>query len=159
MRIILPAVSLLIVPVFLIAAAGGKTVTAGTSPEGYWQTLDDKTGEKKSIVKIWIDADGTLKGRIVEIFPGPGEDPEPLCDKCRGRLKDQKIIGMVFMWGFEQKGDKWVEGEIVDPENGRQYHCQVYTRNNGRELKVYGYIRLIVKVGRTQTWIRAERPL
>ena len=64
---------------------------------------------------------------------------------------------MVFMWGFYKKGDKWVEGEIVDPENGKQYHCQVYTADDGKELKVYGYIKLLVKIGRTQTWIRTDK--
>jgi len=133
-------------------------VTAGenTSPEGYWKTIDDKSGEVKSIVKVWVEEDGTLSGRIMKIFPKPGEDPDPVCDKCKGKLKNQKTLGMVFMWGFSPRGDKWVDGEIVDPENGKQYHCQVYTRNEGRELKVYGYIRLIVKIGRTQTWLRTD---
>jgi len=136
----------------MVNATGGHT-----SAEGYWQTIDDKTGEIKSIVKVWVDDKNTLNGRIVKIFPKPGEDPDPVCDKCKGRLKDRKIIGMVFMWGFHREGDKWVAGEIVDPENGKQYHCQVYTRNQGKELKVYGYIKFIVKIGRTQTWIRTDQ--
>ncbi|HDP96013.1 MAG TPA: DUF2147 domain-containing protein [Candidatus Aminicenantes bacterium] len=126
------------------------------SPEGYWKTIDDETGEVKSIVKVWIDETAMLRGRILKIFPKPGEDPDPVCDKCKGKLKDKKIIGMVFMWGFEKKGDHWVDGKIVDPENGKQYHCRVHTENGGSELKVYGYIKFIVKIGRTQTWIRTD---
>lgn len=127
------------------------------SPEGYWKTIDDETGEVKSIVKVWIDETATLRGRIVKIFPKPDEDPDPVCDKCKGKLKDKKIIGMVFMWGFKRRGDQWVDGEIVDPENGKKYHCRVHTEKGGGELKVYGYIRVIVKIGRTQTWIRTDQ--
>lgn len=126
------------------------------SPEGYWKTIDDKTKEVKSIVKVWIDSGGKLNGQILKIFPKEGEDPDPVCDKCKGKLKDKKTLGMVFMWGFYRKGDKWVKGEIVDPENGKQYHCQAYTKKDGKELKVYGYIKLIFKIGRTQTWIRTD---
>ncbi len=126
------------------------------SPEGYWKTIDDKTGNLKSIVRIWKE-NGKLKGRILKIFPKEGEDPDPVCDKCKGDLKNQKTIGMVFMWGFFREANKWIEGEIVDPENGKQYHCQIYTVKNGKELKVFGYIRIIFKIGRTQTWIRTDK--
>ncbi len=127
------------------------------SPEGYWKTIDDDTGEVKSIVKVWIDSNGKLLGQILKIFPKEGEDPDPVCDKCKGKLKNVKTLGMVFMWGFYRKDNKWVNGEIVDPENGKQYHCQVYTKKEGKELKVYGYIKLIFKIGRTQTWLRTDK--
>lgn len=128
---------------------------AYVSPEGYWKTIDDKTGEVKSIVKVW-NKNGKLKGQILKIFPKEGEDPDPVCDKCKGHLKNKKTLGMVFMWGFYKNGDKWINGEIVDPENGKQYHCQVFTAKEGKELKVFGYIRIIFKIGRTQTWLRTD---
>ncbi|MEN8153259.1 MAG: DUF2147 domain-containing protein [Acidobacteriota bacterium] len=125
------------------------------SPEGFWKTIDDKTGEVKSIVKVWKEA-GKLKGQILKIYPKEDEDPDPVCDKCKGHLKNVKTLGMVFMWNFYRSGDKWIEGEIVDPENGKQYHCQLYTVKDGKELKVFGYIKIIFKIGRTQTWLRTD---
>lgn len=144
---------------FILIFFVSMMMTSGeyVSPEGYWKTIDDKTGEVKSIVKVWIDSNGKLSGQIVKIFPKEGEDPDPVCDKCKGKLKNQKTLGMIFMWGFFKKGDKWVKGEIVDPENGKQYHCQVYTTKGGKELKVYGYIKVIFKIGRSQTWIRTDK--
>lgn len=125
------------------------------SPEGYWKTIDDKTGEVKSIVKLWVEA-GKLKGQILRIYPKEGEDPDPVCDKCKGHLKNVKTLGMIFMWDFYKSGNKWINGEIVDPENGKQYHCQLYTAKEGKELKVFGYIKIIFKIGRTQTWLRSD---
>lgn len=123
--------------------------------EGSWKTVDDKTKEVESIVKLWVE-NGELKGKIVKIFPKPGEDPDPVCDKCSGKLKNVRIIGMNFMWGFSKKGDKWVEGKIVDPDNGKTYRCQLEVTEGGKKLKVFGYIKIIFKIGRSQTWLRHE---
>lgn len=125
------------------------------SAEGFWKTVDDETNEVESIVKLWVEK-GELKGKIVKIFPKPGEDPDPVCDKCKGKLKDVRIIGMNFMWGFKKEKDKWVEGKIVDPDNGKTYHCQLVLTDGGKKLKVFGYIRIIFKIGRSQIWLRHE---
>ncbi|MCP4147119.1 MAG: DUF2147 domain-containing protein [bacterium] len=124
------------------------------SPVGMWKTIDDKTKEVKSIVKIWKHEDGTLKGRIEKIFPKPGEDPDPKCDKCKGDKKNQRILGMEFMWGFNGSGSNWEKGKIIDPENGKTYNCELEVVEKGKTLKVYGYVKVIFKIGRTQKWIR-----
>jgi len=126
------------------------------TPEGYWKTIDDNSGEVRSIVKIWVAEDGTLKGRIEKIFPKPNEDPDPLCEKCEGDKKNKRVLGMEFMWAFTGSGGNWRDGKILDPENGKVYHCQLEVLENGRKLKVFGYIRIIFKIGRSQTWLRCE---
>ena len=125
------------------------------SPVGYWKTIDDKTGELKSIVKIW-EENGQLKGRIEKLFPKPDEDPNPKCEECTGDRKDKPILGMVFLWKFVRDEDRWVDGKVLDPENGKIYHCTLKVVEQGRKLEVFGYIRIIFKIGRTQTWLRAE---
>ncbi len=140
----------------LILQIPANAEPAAQSPEGYWKTIDDKTNEVKSIVKIWKHTDGTLKGRVEKIFPKPGKDPNPLCKKCKGDKKDKPVLGMEFMWGFHGEGSTWHDGNILDPENGKTYHCQLSVTNGGQKLKVYGYVRVIFKIGRTQTWLRAK---
>ncbi|MCI0471916.1 MAG: DUF2147 domain-containing protein [Candidatus Aminicenantes bacterium] len=140
--------------VFLIAAAVG--IPAGNmSPEGFWKTVDDETKEVESIVKLWVEK-GELKGKIVKIFPKPGEDPDPVCDKCSGKLKNVRVIGMNFMWAFQKAKNKWINGKIVDPDNGKTYNCQLEITDSGKKMEVFGYIKLIFKIGRSQTWIRHE---
>jgi uncharacterized protein (DUF2147 family) len=141
---------------FILGQVPAEETGGKLSPVGYWKTIDDKTAEVKSIVKIWIAEDGTLKGRVEKVFPKPGEPPDPKCDKCQGDKKDQPVIGMEFMWGFTGSGAKWMDGEILDPENGKVYHCQLEVIENGKKLKVFGYIRVIFKIGRSQTWLREE---
>ncbi len=141
--------------VLLMMVVCGVNLVAADGVEGYWKTIDDKTNEVKSIVKIWRE-DGALKGRIEKLFPKPGEDPDPVCDKCKGDKKDEKILGMVFMWKFENDDGEWVNGKILDPENGKVYHCSLELDDNGAKLNVFGYIKVIFKIGRTQTWLRAN---
>jgi len=124
------------------------------SPVGLWKTIDDKTGEEKSIVKIWINGE-KLFGRIDKLFSKPGEDPKRVCDKCKGDKKDQQIDGMEILWDLEKKDDLWTDGYILDPKNGKEYHCKIQLTEAGTKLLVRGYIGFSF-IGRTQTWTRVK---
>jgi lathosterol oxidase len=56
------------------------------SPTGRWTTVDDHTGEVRSVVSVAIQ-DGELRGRIESIVKGPGEEPDPVCGRCAGRVR------------------------------------------------------------------------
>ena len=116
---------------------------------GRWKAIDDKTGEPKSIVEMY-DEGGRVYGKIVELFTKAGEDPDPICDICPGKRKNQKILGMVVVEGLEKDGDTWVNGEILDPENGKIYRCKVWLENG--KLRLRGYVSVFF---RTQTWLPA----
>jgi uncharacterized protein (DUF2147 family) len=125
---------------------------------GYWKTVDDKTGKVTSIVRIW-EYEGKLVGRIVKLYLDPDEDQNPKCDKCSGSLRNKPVSGMIFLWGFvpdNSSKDKWVDGSIVDPNDGGQYHCQLELIDNGKKLEVFGYIRMLFKIGRSQVWLRTS---
>lgn len=121
-----------------------------TSIEGMWKTIDDETGDAKSLVKIWID-DGELKAQITELL-NPSE-PNPICDDCKGSLKNQPIEGMVFVWGLEEDGNEWTGGKIVDPNNGKEYKAKMELIEDGAKLSVRGFIGFAL-IGRTQVWER-----
>jgi uncharacterized protein (DUF2147 family) len=116
--------------------------------EGTWKTFDDKTGEPKSLVNISVD-DGRLYGEVIQIFPEEGEDPDPVCEKCPGELRNQKIVGMMIINGLEEKDGTWSGGKILDPENGKSYRCKLWLEDDN--LRVRGSLLVF---HRTQTWIR-----
>lgn len=124
----------------------------GHSPEGTWRTIDDETGEAKSLVTVWIE-DGELMGRIDTLL-NPSE-PNPTCDDCKGQRKGQPIEGMTFVWGLEQDGDEWNGGTILDPANGKEYKAKVQLTDGGSKLEVRGFIGFAL-IGRTQVWERVE---
>ena len=38
--------------------------------------------------------------------------------------RNQQILGLTILIGFEFDGDQWNEGKIYDPESGKIYSCQ-----------------------------------
>lgn len=130
-------------------------VQAGdASPAGLWKNVDDASGKPRALIRI-TESNGTLQGKIEKVFLGPGEDPNPKCEKCEGANKNAPVIGLVILRGLTKDGDEYVGGEILDPDNGNTYRSKVRLTDNGKKLSVRGYIGVPV-LGRSQTWIREE---
>ncbi len=118
---------------------------------GKWKTIDDETGDAKSIVEVY-EHDGKVYGRIIELFRKPEQDQDPLCTACKGSKKGQKIRGMVVMENLEKDDDEYEDGTIIDPNNGKVYDCKIWL-DGSNKLMVRGYVGIFY---RTQEWLRAE---
>jgi len=114
---------------------------------GKWKTIDDQSGEAKSVVEIY-EEDGKLYGKIVDIINPDRRDA--LCTQCEGNDKDQPILGLQIIRGLEKDGDEYNGGKILDPESGKLYKCYIELIDNNK-LKVRGYIGFSL-LGRTQYW-------
>jgi uncharacterized protein (DUF2147 family) len=144
------ALALLMLCFAAMAAAADRT-----SPVGLWKTIDDKTQQPRSLVRI-VEAAGVLEGRIEQLLNRqPDDDPENLCRACKGDRKDRPVIGMKILWGLVKDGDVWEDGEILDPKNGKTYSCKLRVSADGSKMEVRGFIGLSL-IGRSQTWIREE---
>ena len=119
---------------------------------GKWKTIDDTSGEAKSIVEI-VEKDGKVYGKVIRIFPRPDKDPDPVCNKCQedDPRFNKKIIGMEIIRNLMKNGSEYSGGDILDPENGRQYRSKIWV--DGKVLRVRGYWGPFY---RTQTWLRAD---
>lgn len=122
------------------------------SPVGVWKNIDDVSGKSRALIRI-TETNGTLRGTVVKVFPGPDEDQNPKCGNCEGALKDAPIVGLRILSGLKKDGDEYTGGEILDPENGEVYSSNVHLIDGGRKLSVRGYIGVSL-LGRSQTWIR-----
>ena len=112
--------TLLAATAFLAGAglAVGSAAAAEPTPVGFWKTIDDDGKTAKSIVEIY-ERGGKLFGKIVRLIDP--EEPNPLCDKCKGERYNKPVIGMEIMWELERDDDEWSEGRILDPDNGEDY--------------------------------------
>ena len=126
----------------------------GASPVGKWKTIDDSTGEAKSIINIW-ERDGEIFGSIESLFRNPDQNPHPLCTKCRGSLRGKPIIGLTILRNLKQDENEWKGGTVLDPENGNTYKCTIEAVEDGSKLKVRGFIGVSV-LGRTQYWHKTD---
>jgi len=137
------------------SANADQTATTANSPTGYWQTIDDVTGQPKAIVKIDQLPNQSLSAHILKIYPQPGQDQNPRCTECKDERHNQRIIGLQIMEDLKQdkkNRQAWTNGKILDPKNGKIYHCNIQLMENNK-LQVRGYIGLPL-FGRSQTWIR-----
>lgn len=134
------------------------TAWAQSSPVGMWKTIDDNTGEARSIVKIY-EEDGKLYGDVVEILKARPDAPRDedgtiICTVCPGDRKNQPVEGLNILWGLEKDGDEWNDGTILDPENGKTYKAKIWLEDGN--LMVRGFVGFSL-LGRTQEWQPAEQ--
>jgi uncharacterized protein (DUF2147 family) len=119
---------------------------------GQWHTIDDETGEIKSLVTLSVVENGSMVGFITKVLaadPGDG-----LCDKCEGDMKNQPVEGMKFIWGFEKMAEgEWEKGYLLDPETGDIYSGNITITEDPSRLDVRGYVGISL-FGRSQTWIK-----
>ncbi len=134
-----------------LSAALCASMALANSPVGQWHTLDDKTGEVKSVVLIF-EQQGVVRGRVEKVLRKDA-DPAAKCDKCSDDRKNQPVVGLEIIRGAKKASGKnvWEDGEILDPENGRTYALRLTPIENGAKLEVRGSFG---PIGRTQTWVR-----
>jgi uncharacterized protein (DUF2147 family) len=120
-----------------------------TSVFGKWKTIDDETGQEKSIVEIY-EKNGKVYGRIIELLSPPTDDPDPVCSKCPAGdpRKGQKIRGMQIIDGLTKNGQEYSGGTVLKPDEGKIYKCKIWVENG--KLQVRGYWGFLY---RTQTWL------
>lgn len=123
------------------------------SPVGLWKTIDDVSGQPKSIVKISESSDHELNGKVIKLF----KDPSRLCTACEGENHNKPIVGLTVMHGLKPSKESglWQDGQILDPKSGKIYHCTARLLEGGNRLQVRGYIGLPL-FGRSQTWERVN---
>ena len=153
----MPSIKSIIILFVILCFAYTSILAYNLSPVGSWRTIDDETGNVKSIVKIWKEND-KLYGKVVKLFRKPDEDPNPTCAKGSGELEGKPILGARIMWDLKDKGKWWAGGHILDPKKGKTYKCKIRVIENGEKLLVRGFIGFSF-IGRTQTWLRVEQPV
>jgi len=117
---------------------------------GSWKTIDDKTGEEKSVVRIYKSENGKYYGKIEKLF----QNPDGKCVNCKDDNKDKPILGMVIITEMVEKGDKLDGGFILDPANGEKYYVTITYEKSSGKLKLRGSIDKFGMLGRNQYWVK-----
>ena len=115
---------------------------------GEWVTIDDASGEKKSVVNIYQADNGMYDGQIVTLF----EDPDALCTECKDADYNQPIVGLTIVRDMQLVEGELRGGKVLDPENGKLYYAKIYLDKGNLILR--GSLDKRGLLGRSQTWIR-----
>ena len=117
---------------------------------GDWKTVDDKTGEKRSVVTIYKGSDGLYYGKISKMLMYTDMDLK--CDQCKGEDYNKPIVGLVIIRGMKAENGELVGGKVLDPESGKFYYGKIYLKDG--KLVLRGSLDKRGFLGRNQTWIR-----
>jgi hypothetical protein len=102
----------------LLAQAGMPTAA------GLWEKLDS-SGQPEAEFQI-MDCNGLYQGKIVKIFPRPGEDPSTFrCTECEGEQKNALVVGLTLVKGMRREGLDYRDGTILDPRDGSVYSPRI----------------------------------
>ncbi|MBF7688247.1 DUF2147 domain-containing protein [Acinetobacter rathckeae] len=138
-----------------IALAGLATITHAADPlnASVWKTIDDETNQPKAQVVFNQQRDGSFTATIQKVLV-PGEDG--ICGECEGQYHNKPLQGAVIVRGLKSVGDnKYEDGTIIDPKNGKSYRLKGELLNQNKTLKLRGYIGISL-LGRNQIWQRIQ---
>ena len=134
----------------LLLVIGGRALAQEADAiVGEWYTE-----ESKALVEIY-KAGEVYNGKIVWLKEPKKEDGSEKLDTNNPdeSKRGNPIIGLNLVNGFVYQGkNKWADGAIYDPDNGKTYSCKM-TLNEDNTLKVRGFIGISL-IGRTQVWVR-----
>lgn len=145
---------------FLIGVMVWGTAHAAIPFGDVYQTIDDKTGQPKSIVQLYEYTDGDdvkLAGRIIALYGADGRIAETFKNATRVAENVHgapKYVGLDIIWDMERDGDdnQYEDGKIMDPQSGKVYSSVIWQDAPGA-LNVRGKIG---PFGRTQNWRKLD---
>lgn len=116
---------------------------------GEWITVDDASGEQKSVVRIYQADNGKYYGDIVELF---GEDAATVvCDACEGEDHNKPIVGLTIIRDMQLEKGELRGGKVLDPDKGKIYHAKMYLKDG--KLVLRGSLDKAGLLARSQTWL------
>ena len=120
---------------------------------GEWVTVDDKTGEQRSIVKLYQGKNGLYYGAISKLLI---DVPVTVCTLCPDEDKNKPLEGLVIIRGmqYNEKDNQLQGGRVLDPESGNFYYGKIYLKDGNLVLR--GSIDKRGFLGRNQTWVRRK---
>lgn len=135
----------LLISIIVVADNGGNQII------GTWV---NSTGEAH--IEVY-STNSKYFGKIAWLKEPLDEKGKPKTDghNPKEELKKRPVLGLVLLTNFNYIGDnKWEDGEIYDPKNGKSYSCNM-TLKDASTLEIRGYIGISL-IGRTEVWKRKK---
>ena len=143
----------------------------GADPvEGFWISYDDKTGKATAGWEIYT-VGNKLYGKVLSVTGHPQDVTAFNCKDSyagfpvQGKVSEMKVVGTPWIFDLNmKKTGEWSGGQVIDPDEGRMYGCEITFRQAGTRsgsrtfqqdtLEMRGKIG---PFGRSQFWTKATR--
>ena len=77
-----------------------------------------------------------------------------LCKNCQGDLHNRPLLGLRILSGLHRKDTTRFEGgQIIDPDDGKIYRCNIRLLEDGKTIEVTGYLSFNW-IGHSEIWRR-----
>jgi uncharacterized protein (DUF2147 family) len=135
--------------------------------EGFWLSIDEKTGKITAGWEIYQNA-GKLYGKMLSVA---GYDQNLKALPCKesyqgfplpGAVNQMPVIGTPWIFGLSlDKNGQWSGGNVINVQDGKVYKCKItYRAADGKRFKtdtleMRGEIGL--GIGRSQFWQKTTR--
>jgi uncharacterized protein (DUF2147 family) len=129
--------------------------SAQPTAAGLWQAVDDDTKQPTGWFLISV-RDGVYTGILAKMFLKPGEDPNAVCTACKDDRLNHPWLGLEIIRDMKQDSqnpDKFVDGTILDPRDGKVYKAMMTVSPDGQTLTVRGYVGFSL-LGKNVYWTR-----
>src|SRR5260221_3374782 len=101
----------------LILIGCGPAWGQASTPAGLWQTVSDRTGQPRGLVRV-EEVNGEYIGTVVAVLFPPPPEAQPLCHPGQGHLKDKTGVRVVILpRGGPARGPD-LTGPVIDPAQG-----------------------------------------
>jgi len=120
---------ILVTVIFMVVCAAAAF--AADPAEGFWLSVDGKTGEIQSGWEIYA-SNGYLYGKMLSAV---GCSPTDKAARCRdsyanfpidGKVNQLPVFGTPWIFGLRMESPGyWANGSIINPEDGNMYKCSL----------------------------------
>jgi uncharacterized protein (DUF2147 family) len=128
---------------------------ADDSLVGRWSAYE---ADEKTTTTIELFREGeTLSGRVLGITDAQGQSLQRVCSRCAGEQAGKPIVGMRFLWGLREDGERWTGGKVMDLRDGLTQGKSANAELSlveGRAV-LYAYVGLRV-LGQNRVWTRID---
>lgn len=140
----------------LLFAFTALTFSQANKITGVWITASDS-----SSVEIVKHTNGKYIGKINWLMEPLNENGKPKVDDNNPdpAKRNQPIMGLKLLRSFEYnaKKDRWENGKIYDPDNGKLYDCYGWFEDGNTDvLYLKGYVMGMKFLGRETVWKRKK---
>ena len=145
----------------------GTACFAADPAEGYWLSVDEKTGKVTGGWEIYQEG-GKLYGRLLSNAEHPQDVIAVRCKESyrgfpiAGKVNQMKVVGSPWIFGLSlDKQGQWTGGNVIDPSDGNMYKCKMifHAAGTGKfksdTLEMRGEIGF--GIGRSQYWQKTDR--
>lgn len=113
-----------------------------------------KTEDKEAIVKIYKAQNGKYYGKITWLKNPNDANGKAFTDSENPdeNLRSEPLVGLTILKSFEYSSEKWRDGTIYNPNEGKTYNCKMWLTDENT-LQVRGYWGVLYE---TETWSKIQ---